>query len=151
MRVEGPILGDSIMTNIVKEMVLDKIGVPKFRTYLNLSSLKHKLTAGNISNVLTPGYKAREIDFNGEYQRAMSADKGLKTTVTHPMHIGLSNSLDGPPQILESKSKHNNGINNVNIDKEMTDLAINQMSYTIAARMIKDKFSSLRKAITGTQ
>lgn len=137
------------MTNIVKEMVLDKVGVPKFRAYLNLSSLRHKLTAGNISNVLTPGYRTREIDFKGEYLRAMTAGKGLKPTVTHPMHIALSNSPDGGAKILESKSKYHNGINNVDIDKEMTNLAINQMSYTIAARMIKDKFDSLRKAITG--
>ena len=139
------------MANIIQSMVLDKIGTPKFRAYLNLSSLKHKLTAGNISNVLTPGYRAREIDFNGEYQRAINADKGLRPAVTHPRHIALSNSPDREPKIIESKTKYHNGINNVNIDKEMTDLAINQMSYTISARMIKDKFDSLRKAITGTR
>lgn len=139
------------MTNLVKSMVLDKIGVPKFRAYLDLSSLKHKLTAGNISNVLTPGYRAREINFSGEYQKAIHADKGLRPTVTNPRHIALSNSPDAPPKVMESKSKHSNGINNVNIDKEITDLAINQMSYTISARMLKNKFDSLRKAITGTR
>ncbi|MFQ5608140.1 MAG: flagellar basal body rod protein FlgB [Candidatus Zixiibacteriota bacterium] len=139
------------MSNIIKSAILDKIGVPKFRSYLNLSSLKHKLTAGNVSNVLTPGYRAREIDFQGEFLRQLDSKPRTEQKLTNPRHIPLGDSPRRPVRIIESKSKHSNGINNVNIDREMTDLAINQLRYTIAARMIKNKFTSLRKAITGVQ
>ncbi len=134
---------------MIQSFILDKVGVPKFRNYLNLTSLRHKLTAGNVANVLTPGYEAKSIDFQKEFQRSKDASGGLVGVTTNSRHIPLGMSKGGSPKIIVDKSVKTNGINSVNIDKEMTEMATNQISYTVAARMLKNKFSGLRQAITG--
>lgn len=139
------------MENMIKSAVLNKAGVPKFRTYLNLSAIKHRLTSGNIANVLTPGYKARSIDFEAEYRRAVDGGVRLSGVQTHSGHISIGGSRAEEFEIKESDAPASNGMSNVDIDKEITQMAINQMSYTIAARMVRDRFEGLRKAITGSR
>ena len=41
--------------------------------YLSLSSQQMKLTATNMANVDTPGYKTVGIDFEGEFSRALDS------------------------------------------------------------------------------
>ncbi len=139
------------MSNIIQDAILSKVGVPKFRNYLNLTSLRHKLTAGNVANVLTPGYEAKDIDFQKEFQRLKGEGIGLKGVTTNARHIPLGVSKNGGAKIIVDKKSPSNGVNRVNIDQEMTKLSTNQISYTVAARMLKNKFNGLRQAITGTK
>ncbi|MBI2224463.1 MAG: flagellar basal body rod protein FlgB, partial [Betaproteobacteria bacterium] len=49
-------------------------GVLNFhQTALNLRSYRQQLLAGNIANSDTPNFKARDIDFSGALQGALSA------------------------------------------------------------------------------
>ncbi len=137
------------MSNIIQNAILNKVGVPKFKSYLNLTSLRHKLISGNVANVLTPGYKAKDIDFQKEFQRLKGTPLGVEGVTTNPRHIPLGMSENRAPRILTNRKAPSNGINDVNIDKEMTKLATNQISYTVAARMLKNKFIGLRQAISG--
>ncbi len=139
------------MSNIIQDAILNKVGVPKFRNYLNLTSLRHKLTAGNVANVLTPGYEAKDIDFQKEFQRLKGEGIGLKGVTTNARHIPIGVGKNGGAKIVVDKKSPSNGVNRVNIDKEMTKLSTNQISYTVAARMLKNKFNGLRQAITGTK
>ncbi len=139
------------MGNIIQSAILNKVGVPKFKSYLNLTSLRHKLIAGNVANVLTPGYEAKDIDFQKEFQRTQGNSHSISGVTTNSRHIPLGMNKAGSPRIVVDKKAGSNGVNNVNIDEEMTQMATNQISYTVAARMLKNKFNGLRKAITGRQ
>jgi flagellar basal-body rod protein FlgB len=139
------------MSNLIQDAILSKVGVPKFRNYLNLTSLRHKLTAGNVANVLTPGYDAKDIDFQKEFQRLKGESSGVKGFTTNPRHIPLGMNDKSGARIVIDKKAPSNGVNKVNIDKEMTKLSTNQISYTVAARMLKNKFNGLRQAITGSK
>ena len=137
------------MSNIIQNAILNKVGVPKFKSYLNLTSLRHKLISGNVANVLTPGYKAKDIDFQKEFQRLKGTPLGVEGVTTNPRHIPLGMDKSRAPRILTNRKAPSNGVNDVNIDKEMTSLATNQISYTVAARMLKNKFIGLRQALSG--
>jgi len=138
------------MSNILQNAIFDKVGLPKFKAYLDLTSLRHKVISGNIANALTPGYKARDVNFQEQYQKAITnKSSSLSPVTTHAGHIPIGEQKGNHFKITENKNAPSNGINNVDIDKEITGLSMNQMSYTIAARMISDKFSGLRQAITG--
>jgi len=137
------------MSNIIQSAILDKVGIPRLKSYLNLTSLRHKLISDNVANVLTPGYKTKDIDFQSEFQRLKGSPVDIEGVTTNPRHIPLGLSRSHAPKIVTSRKSSGNGINNVNIDKEMTKLATNQISYTVAARMVKKKFASLNQAITG--
>lgn len=138
---------DKAMSNMIKNVVLDKSGFPLLKKFLDVSSLRHKLISGNIANVSTPGFKSRDVDFHGELRKAIGNDSRVKVLTTHPGHITGRRSSESSPEILVNKSRENNGINNVNIDKEMAGLAQNQIYYSIGARLLANKFTALRNVI----
>lgn len=137
------------MSDIIQNTIFAKSGVPLLEKYMQLASVKHKLTSGNLANISTPGYKSKDIDFHGELKKAIGQKGGLKMTMTQPNHIQPGQSSNDEPKIITDNSPESNGINNVNVDKEMADLAQNQVAYTLGARMLSLKFQGLRKAIKG--
>ena len=52
--------------------------------YLDLASDQMKLTAQNMANVDTPGYKTQGLDFAGEFSRA------LGTAASTPLAVNVS-------------------------------------------------------------
>jgi flagellar basal-body rod protein FlgB len=97
--------------------------------YMDLLSSRQKLTASNIANADTPGFKSQDIDFQFEF---MSLTKG-----EHPQTIptqGLVDKTDG---------------NNVNLDREARILSENQMRFTLASVLVHGKLKSIQEAIQG--
>ena len=137
------------MNNILKTAIFDKVGIPKLKSFLDLTSLKHKLTSGNIANVSTPGYKSRSINFQLELSKAGQGKSALAGVITNSKHIELGQAKGNSFEVLKSKEPMINGTSNVNIDKEIASMAMNQLNFSIGARMMQNKFNSLRKAISG--
>jgi flagellar basal-body rod protein FlgB len=116
---------------------------------LDLSSFRHKLIASNVANVTTPGYVAKSIDFDSELKKAMKTENTHIRT-TNPRHIALRSSKDSPPKVQDSEpSENSTGINTVDVDREMAELAQNQLVYELAAKLAGKKFRALKSAIRG--
>ncbi|MEE8206761.1 MAG: flagellar basal body rod protein FlgB [Nitrospinaceae bacterium] len=117
---------------------------------LDFQSQRHLLIASNISNIDTPGYLARDIDFKGTLQAALGAHEGLAMKTTHSGHIGPNRDdirgLQAAPFIEPDAAKSNG--NNVNIDKEMMKLAENQIAYNATIQMMSKRGSTIRAAIS---
>ena len=135
------------MSNLIKNLVIDRSGIPLLKRFLDLSSIRHKLIAGNIANVSTPGYKSRDIDFLGELRKFVGDKEHLMGMVTDPAHIPIGKSRTSPPEIKINNSKETNGINNVDMDDEIANLAQNQIYYSVGARLLAKKFQALKTAI----
>ena len=117
---------------------------------LDSQSERHLLISSNISNIDTPGYKAKDIDFKGALRAALGTGDGLAMRTTHKGHIGPNNSdIKGlqAETFVESDAAKSNG-NNVNIDKEMMKLAENQISYNASIQLLSKRVSTIRAAIT---
>jgi len=135
------------MSNMLDNMVFKKSGVPLLQSFLDLASTRHKLISGNIANVITPGYRSKDIDFHGELKKVVD-DKGhLEGIRTHPSHLPVGRSPLKGPDIIVNRSAESNGINNVDVDDEVAGLAKNQINYSIGARLLANKFQGLRTAI----
>jgi flagellar basal-body rod protein FlgB len=117
---------------------------------LDFQSERHLLISSNISNIDTPGYQAKDIDFKGALKAALGTGDSLAMRTTHRGHIGPNKDdirgLKAEPFIEPDASKSNG--NNVNIDKEMMKLAENQISYNASIQMRSMLDSTLRAAIT---
>ena len=114
---------------------------------LNLSADRQVLVSANISNLDTPGYKAGDIDFSKEMQKAMGAGDNLKMNTTSHKHIGPAGSNGDADVVEEPDAARANG-NNVNMDKEMSKLAENQIMYNAVAQIFSKRSSSIRAAVT---
>jgi flagellar basal-body rod protein FlgB len=117
---------------------------------LDSQSQRHLLISSNISNIDTPGYKAKDIDFKGALRDALGSGDGLAMRTTHSGHIGPNKAnikgLQAQP-FTEADAAKSNG-NNVNIDKEMMKLAENQISYNATIQLMAKRGSTIRSAIT---
>lgn len=114
---------------------------------LDYSALKNNLISNNIANVDTPNYKAKKVEFKSVLNEALTNQ--LETKRTHPKHIPFNNQRT-PFQIVSNhQTMYNHNGNNVDIDKEMSELAKNQIYYRGLVDRINGKFSTLQTVIRG--
>lgn len=120
---------------------------------LNLRARRHELIISNLANADTPGYKA----FDLEMEKAIVAQAGKGPQVllakTHLAHIpGPTARNDHLRPNLVRKEDPNNlrgDGNTVNMEREMANLAENQLMYKASAQIVAKKFESLKSVIKG--
>jgi len=107
--------------------VIDEIG-SRLGHYLDLLSTRQKLVASNIANLDTPGYKAKDIDFQFEF---------------------LSLTQGGSPNVVETPGlKARSDGNNVDMDREARLLAENAMRFNVASNLIRARMRVIKSAIS---
>jgi flagellar basal-body rod protein FlgB len=105
--------------------------------YLDLSSLELKLTAQNMANVDTPGYRTVGFDFAAEMSRSLdSLDSSDPTATGAPVRPGLVDSL------LERPDG-----NNVSMDREGMKMAEAQLRFRTGVELMKHEFTRELDAI----
>lgn len=103
--------------------------------YLDLTSAELKLTAGNIANVDTPGYRTQGFDFQKELAsqlNALSPSEVAMRGVQAQAVDGLVARPDG---------------NNVSIDREGLALAKSQLKFKLGVQLLKNEMSMISNAI----
>lgn len=139
----------SRMSNFVHKALFQNGLIPAYSKLADLAALRHKLVASNIANVNTQGYEKRTMQFDNELRKALDKPR-LAGTVTDEMHIPLGDNLNRAPEIDKvKKSDNDTGINSVDIDQELADLAQNQITFEFGADMLARKFKALKSAIKG--
>lgn len=112
-------------------------------------SLRHRVVADNLSNINTPGYRAQQVDFETALADA-SRPLTLKGFVTERGHLPLGVPAGPvPAEIAPLGEEFDNGINDVNVDREMGELVKNDLAYRLSTRLLARRYQGLRTAITG--
>jgi flagellar basal-body rod protein FlgB len=128
--------------------IFDKSGIPLYQRLLKVASSAQKATASNIANVATPGYAPQSVNFKDEMANALKAQGSSVPATTNPRHIS-----GRPANIIRIKDigdgDNASGINDVDIETEMSDLAENQMMYEFGAKRLARTFAMLHEAIKG--
>jgi flagellar basal-body rod protein FlgB len=116
---------------------------------LDARMARQKTIADNIANVETPGYRRKEVKF--EETLAAAIDKSrLSGTRTNSGHIALGRTNVKDVQFEVSiPTDHTmpSGVNNVDIDYEMAQLAENQIGFSQALRLMKNSYAKINSAI----
>ena len=117
---------------------------------LDFETQRNTLISGNISNINTPGYKAQDIDFHKQLQEALKSTEGLSVKTTNPNHIGpsLESLKKMRAEIFTEEDAAKADGNNVNLDKEMTKLAENQIMYNAVVQLMAKRGSTIKSAVT---
>lgn len=100
--------------------------------YLDLASAQMKLTAENMANVDTPGYKTQSFDFAREFSRAIGTDSSNSSSVKVSEIDGLPARPDG---------------NNVSLDREGIQLAKAQLEFRTGVSLLKTEYTRMMDAI----
>ena len=111
---------------------------------LNILNKRQTLISSNIANLDTPGYKPREINFREALDKAIN-NKTVGMFQTHPRHFDPINGYSG--DVYVDPDQTSNGVNCVDIDKEMTKLAENNLMYRTGVEVLLRKLAALKYAI----
>jgi flagellar basal-body rod protein FlgB len=105
--------------------------------YLDLSGLELKLTAQNMANIDTPGYRTVGMDFAGEMSRSLAALAQQPGTAALPEpRVGQVGGL------LERPDG-----NDVSIDREGMKMAEAQLRFRTGVELLKREFTRVMDAI----
>jgi len=117
---------------------------------LDFNSARHLLISSNIANMDTPGFQARDLDFQEQLRQAVALEGTLPVKATHRAHFGPSaGSLAGlSPLSFETTGEAKSNGNNVNVDEEMSKLAANQLYYSAVAQMMSKRGDILSSAVS---
>lgn len=133
---------------MLKEILFSQKSSVLLEKMLDKAALKQRVIASNVANVNTPGYKRLGVSFDEELSKAVKLGMNIKHTDTRHFHASnLAETIK--PEIAMVEDDFWNGVNNVNIDQEMVDLAKNQLDFNTAARLMNLRFTQLRTAIRG--
>ncbi|MBM7701860.1 flagellar basal body rod protein FlgB [Metabacillus iocasae] len=115
---------------------------------LNYANEKQKVISQNIANVDTNGYKAKDVSFKSVLNDAVS--ESIEANRTDYRHYKFTSSSHNGVSIHVRKdmSYHPNG-NGVDMDKEMSEMAKNQIYYEALVERLNGKFNSLRTVLQG--
>ena len=101
--------------------------------YMDLLTARQRLTAVNIANADTPGYKTRDIDFEMELAQALDGLPPGEAPSPHHHEVGgLAVKNDG---------------NDVSLDREMRMLGESVMRFDLAAMLVRGNIGAVRSAI----
>ncbi|ARI77486.1 flagellar basal body rod protein FlgB [Halobacillus mangrovi] len=114
---------------------------------LNYAAEKNRAISSNIANVDTPGYKTKNVVFKDMLYQEVSTLTAKKTDMRH---FGFQPFNKVPfSTITNSNTTYNHNGNNVDVDKEMSELAKNQIYYQALADRMSGKFNRLESVIKG--
>jgi len=133
---------------MISQQIFDASHLDHLKTALDVYASRHRVIAGNIANVETAGYGAQEYRFEEMLAGAESRLRGARTHAAH-LPLGQRDLTEVQGEARATGSDHDNGVNNVDIDSEMSDLSTNDLSYRLATRLLSMKYQNLRSAIRG--
>ena len=119
---------------------------------LNLRGLRQQILASNIANADTPGYKARDIDFNKSLQDAVSGRvpaNELTRTVKEHMSSPRSAAPGGGPLLYRQVVQPSLDGTTVDMDVERAQFAENAVRYEANLMVLNSQLKSMLAAITG--
>ncbi len=109
---------------------------PNMERFLEMTSQREQVVAGNMANVDTPGYHAKDVSFEQTLLLAGNGDSASMLPVAIRDEKGLMDRPDG---------------NNVDLDHESLLLAKAQLQYGLGVQLIKGEFHDELTAINGGQ
>ena len=113
---------------------------------LVLRSRRMHILQSNIANAATPGYKARDIDFQTELRKIQRVGPMATSHESHRPVMGIPG--DGAVLFRENTSPSLDG-NTVELHREQVQFAENAVRYQTSLDFLNSKISGIKKAFKG--
>jgi len=113
---------------------------------IGIAHRRHSVIAGNLSNLDTPGYRGKDINFKTALEQALTREQTPGMSTTHPKHINSSGRFPDKTEVTEEEGEWN-GINYVNVDEAMVKLTENTLIYRSATEALMRKIVLMRDVI----
>ena len=128
---------------------------PLLRTAMDAASMRHQVLSANLANIDTPGYKARDLDFEGVLNEFENQQKMM------PTQRSDNNRSLPPAQPLNFKDfideDESNNLterfdgNNVDLDKQVANLATTRGRFQLATMFTMGRTRLINEIIQQTR
>ena len=115
-------------------MRIETLTSDQVERYLDLATSAAKLSAQNMANVDTPGYRAVNVNFESEMKTAITGTEAGKPSL--PVHIQFEDGLVARPDG-----------NNVSVDRESLNLAEAQLQFKTGVALLRQQYQMVMNAI----
>ncbi len=115
---------------------------------LNMRIKRSEVLASNLANADTPGYKARDMDFNDALKSA-SSNQAVGLVATNPAHIASNPYQPDVPLAYRVPLQTSLDGNTVDTQIESAKLAENNMRLLASLRIIDMRIKSFSTALRG--
>jgi flagellar basal-body rod protein FlgB len=114
---------------------------PILQDLLTWTSKRQQALGSNVANLDTPGYRAQDYSFEQELASS------IVMSSTSPRHITpIKESSSARVFEVDTREKPNG--NNVDIDRELTEITKNGVQYLTLVQYLNQKIRTLRSSIT---
>lgn len=115
---------------------------------LDASAMRQQVLSNNVANIDTPNFKRSDVDFQAVLGAALGENGGTLsmklTTIKHLPGVALG---DGSGIVTDQTTSLRNDGNNVDVDREMSNVAENGLYYGSITRAISSQLALLRMVI----
>lgn len=115
---------------------------------LQVRNQKTELMASNIANADTPGYKAKDINFN-EAMEAAHFMRSHSLNRTHDKHFEVTMVSNNELKYRVPTQPDTGDGNTVDVQLERNLFMENTMRYQATTQFLNSKISGMKKALTG--
>ena len=113
--------------------MIDTPGIRALSRFLDIAVFRNSLIGSNMANIDTPNYRAVDVNFRQELERAGGSEMQLASMSPLVRRVqGLTERPDG---------------NNVSLEREGLVLSENQLRFTTAVQLLRAEFHRLSVAI----
>lgn len=113
---------------------------PELENLLSWASKRQQALAANVANLDTPGYRAKDYSFEEQLNT-------LTMAATSSNHISPMEDA-AAAQVYDVGTKEKPNGNNVDLEREMTEITKNGLQYITLVQYLNQKIRTLRTAIT---
>ena len=116
---------------------------------MDLRLERQNVVASNLANLKTPGYRARSLEFEEQLQAALDRDGKGSLARTDPAHLPVPIALASHSPVVQQAvtGRVIQGLDSVDLDKEMALMAKNTMLYNALATVLQRNFSGMQDII----
>ncbi|MBK6765876.1 MAG: flagellar basal body rod protein FlgB [bacterium] len=120
------------------------------RAMLDAQATRQRAHTQNIANAETPGYQRVRVEFE-ELLRDRLDGADQKLAQADDRHLPPTNELEGLGHrvVREEIPDDITGVNGVNIEEEMAEMAETQLRYLTALELLRRRYQGMKEAITG--
>jgi len=135
----------------VLENLIGSTSIPLLEQVMNFSQSRHAVLAGNIANLDTPGYHARDLsveDFQRRLKEAIQSQR-QPPAGSSPGEMAIQLGRQKMAEVSKDPKtilRHDDG--NVSMEQQVTEMVKNQMQHNLALAIMKSQFQLLQVAIS---
>lgn len=115
---------------------------------LDASSQRQRVLSNNVANADTPNFKRSDVNFEKVLGQALGeVGDDLPLKVTSPLHLQKSDAANLSGVVTDQSSTFRTDGNNVDIEREMTNVAENGLYYNSVTQAVSSQLGLLRMVI----